>query len=69
VFIYLKGNIWVEIPDGIRASIIDEEFQCLDSEGRVLARFSAMDVQLYSRIKLRTAVEDDEDNGGSQIHR
>jgi hypothetical protein len=56
VFIYLKGNTWVEIPDGTRVEIVGDEFHCLDSNGNLLAKFNVMDVQLYSRIRLR--VED-----------
>jgi hypothetical protein len=60
LYIYLKGNVWVEIPDGTRVAIVDSEFRCLDSHDNVLAKFEVTDVQLYSRIKLRTGLEEDE---------
>ena len=58
MFIYLRGNVWVEVPDGVRVSIIEDELQCIDYSGKVLAKFAVGDVQLYSRIKLRSGVDD-----------
>ncbi len=69
MFIYLKGNVWVEIPDGTRVAIVDDEFHCLDSNETLLARFSVTDVQLYSRIKLRTGVPDAPGEEGGAAYR
>ena len=53
VFVYLKGNVCVDVPETSDVRSSGDEFHCLGSNGRILARFDIGDVLMYSHSRIR----------------